>query len=140
MQPTPYLFFAGNCHEAFTRYGEIFGSDPMIMTFAALPEAERADMPGAPVDAVMHAAVRIGEGEIFGSDDIGGAPPAMDGCNIAVSLPDDGETRRVWDALAEGAEVRMPLEPTFFAPLFGTLTDRFGIRWMIMQDMDAPPG
>lgn len=63
-----------------------------------------------------------------------GEAKSMEGCNIAVELPDADETRRVWDALAEGAEVRMPLEPQFWTPLFGTLTDRFGIRWMIMQD------
>ncbi|MBB95937.1 MAG: VOC family protein [Rhodobacteraceae bacterium] len=141
MQPIPYLFFNGNCHAAFTAYGQIFGSEPQIMPYAALPEDERANMPDAPMEAVMHGAVQVGAGWIYGSDDFGGNSPAMAGCNISVSLPDAATTQRVWAALSEGGEIRMALEPAFFAPLFGTLTDRFGVRWMILQDMpDDPAG
>jgi len=60
----------------------------------------------------------------------------MAGCNVCVSLAGDDETRRVFDALAEGGVVRMPLSPMFWTSLFGTLTDRFGVRWMIMADSD----
>ncbi|MAC79783.1 MAG: VOC family protein [Rhodobacteraceae bacterium] len=134
MQPVTYLFFNSGCRDAMTRYGEIFGSTPEIMTHGTLPASERAGMPPVPDDTVMHSALKIGEGWIYGSDDFSGNSPAMAGCNIALSLPDEAETRRVWDALSDGAEIRMPLTATFFAPLFGMLTDRFGIRWMILQD------
>lgn len=134
MTPIPYLFFKGNCREAMTAYGAIFGSDPQIMDFAAMPDEAREGMPGLPADAVMHAMLPVGGGMLYASDDPSGETPSMEGCNIAVEMPDEAETRRVWDALAEGGEVRMPLEPQFWTPLFGTLTDRFGIRWMIMQE------
>ncbi|WP_322866526.1 VOC family protein [Aquicoccus sp. G2-2] len=134
MQPIPYLFFNGNCRAAMETYGEIFSHAPDIMPFSAMPEEARADMPGVPADAVMHSAVKIGDGWIYASDDTGTNSSAMAGCNVAVALPDEAETRRVWAALADGAEVRMPLKPEFFAPLFGALTDRFGTRWMIMQE------
>ena len=137
MQPTPYLFFHDNCREAMETYGRIFGETPEIMPFSAMPPEAQAQMPGMPADAVMHAALKIGDGWIYASDDPSGETPAMAGCNINLSFASETETRRVWDALAEGAEVRMPLKPEFFAPLFGALTDRFGIRWMIMQDMPA---
>lgn len=78
----------------------------------------------------------MGDGVIFASDDPSGDTPAMAGCNVAVSLDGEAETRRVWEALADGGEVRMALSPTFWTPLFGTLTDRFGTRWMIMQESD----
>ncbi|WP_238367290.1 VOC family protein [Mesobacterium pallidum] len=134
MQPIPYLFFNGQCGAAFAAYGALFGTAPEIMPFSAMPPDAQAAMPGVPADAVMHAAVKVGDGWIYGSDDFAGNSPAMAGCNVAVALPDAAETRRVWDALAEGAEVRMPLGPEFFAPLYGALTDRFGVRWMIMQE------
>lgn len=133
MTPIPYVFFKDQCREAVTTYGRIFGSAPHIMAFSDMPEADRAQMPGVPDDLVMHAAVQIGEGWLYASDDPSGETPPMAGCNVSVELPDAEETRRVWEALAEGAEVRMPLTPVFWAPLFGALTDRFGIRWMIMQ-------
>lgn len=137
MQPVPYLFFTDQCHAAMTRYGEVFGTAPEIMTFGQMPEAEKAKMPGIGDDAVMHASLKVGDGVIFASDDPSGGTPAMQGCNVALSFPDGAETRRVWEALAEGGEVRMPLSPAFWTPLFGTLTDRFGTRWMIMQDFEG---
>ncbi len=136
MQPIPYLFFKDTCREAVETYGRIFGSEPDIMGFAAMPEEAKAGMPGVPDDAVIHASVKVGDGMIFASDDPSGETPKMAGCNVALSLDGAAETRRVWDALAEGGEIRMPLSPTFWTPLFGTLTDRFGVRWMIMQDSD----
>ncbi|MBF9033901.1 VOC family protein [Rhodobacterales bacterium HKCCE2091] len=132
MQPIPYVFFRNTCREAMTRYGEIFGTDPQIMGAEMMPPEERGD--DWPDGTVMHAAVQIGSGWLYASDDPTGAPPVMSGCNIAVALPDAAETRRVWNALAEGGEVRMDLSPTFFAPLYGALSDRFGVRWMVMQD------
>lgn len=136
MQPIPYLFFRGNCRKAMEAYGRIFGETPEIMPFGAMPDEEKAAMPGVPDDAVMHASVRVGDGWIYGSDDFGGDTPAMAGCNVTLNVPGDAETRRIWNALAEGGEVRMALEPTFWTPLFGTLTDRYGVRWMIMQESD----
>lgn len=136
MQPIPYLFFKDNCREAVEAYGKVFGTEPEIMGFGDMPDEAKAEMPGVPGDAVMHASVKVGDGVIFASDDLSGDTPAMAGCNVAVSLDGEAETRRVWDALAEGGEVRMALSATFWTPLFGTLTDRFGTRWMIMQESD----
>lgn len=133
MQPIPYLFFRTGTRQAFEAYGRIFGATPEITTFADMPVSEGSPAQDAPGDAVMHAALRLGEGWIYGSDDPSGKTPAMAGCSLHVDLPDAAETRRVWDALAEGGEIGMPLEPTFWTPLFGTLTDRFGTRWMISQ-------
>ena len=85
---------------------------------------------------VMHSAVQVGSGWIYAADDMSGdAVAAMQGCSISVSLPDEAEARRVFDALSEGGTVRMPMAPMFFSPAFGTLTDRFGTRWMVMTDM-----
>ena len=137
MQPIVYLFFNGTCADAMETYGRIFGSTPEVMTAAAMPEDVRAQMPGVSDEAVMHAALRIGEGWIYASDDPSGETPEMAGCNIHLSFPTPEEARRVFDALAEGGEVRMPMEPTFWAPAFGTLSDRFGIRWMISADADG---
>ena len=136
MQPVPYLFFNGTCREAMTTYGRIFGTPPEIMAFSHMPEEEQAQMPGVAADAVMHASVAVGDGFIFASDDVSGETPTMAGCNVTLSLDGEAETRRVWNALADGGDVRMELCPAFWTPLFGTLTDRFGVRWMIMQKSD----
>jgi PhnB protein len=140
MQPIPYLFFNRGCAEAMRFYADVFGADePAVMTFADMPDDERAKMPGVPEDAVMHAAVKIGDGWIFASDDPSQQSPAMAGASVNVSMPTADEAQRVFHRLAEGGEVRMPIEPTFWTPAFGTLTDRFGTRWMVMADSPPPP-
>ena len=139
MQPIPYLFFRDTCAEAMRFYADVFRSpDPDIMSFAEMPEEDRAKMPGMPADAVMHAALKIGGGWLFASDDPTGQTPAMAGASVSVSLPTADEAKRVWGLLAEDGEVRMPLAPTFWTPAFGALTDRFGTRWMIMADSPPP--
>ncbi|EBA06577.1 VOC family protein [Sagittula stellata] len=135
MQMTPYLFFRGNCRAAFNRYAEILDLPaPQIMDFSQLPEAERENMPGAAEDAVMHAMLMLPSGALMGSDDIGPEFQPMAGCSVNLMVATAQEANRVFDALAEGGEIRMPLAETFWTPAFGTLTDAFGIRWMVMAE------
>ncbi|HSL58762.1 MAG TPA: VOC family protein [Acidimicrobiales bacterium] len=123
----PYLNFGGTCREAFTRYQEILGGELEVLTFAELPDGEQ--MPGVAPDMVMHAALRFGDDLLMASDD-----PGFDGVRgiaVNLTLTDPDEARRVFAALAEGGEVTMPLAETFWSPVFGMCTDRFGIPWMI---------
>ncbi len=62
----PYLFFGGNCRQAFTRYQEIFGGELVLLTAADMPAEER---PSAADDLIMHAALAIGDQLLMGSDD-----------------------------------------------------------------------
>ena len=135
MQPVPYLFFQGTCAEAMRFYASTFGSgEPEIMPFSAAPKEVLETMPGVSPNTVMHAALKVGDGWIYASDDPSGETGSMAGTSIALSFPTVEEARRVFDTLAEGGEVRMAFEPTFWSPGFGTLTDRFGTRWMVMAD------
>ena len=54
--------------------------------------------------------------------------------SVTCSVADADEAQRVFGALADGGEVRMPLDKTFFSPSFGLCTDRFGTPWMIVAD------
>ena len=139
MTPIPYIFFKDSCAEALAHYASVLGAEPpQIMRFSDMPPDAREGM-DAPADSVMHAALKVGDGFIYASDDPSGETPAMAGCNVHLSFPDFEAGKAAFEALAEGGEVRMPFEPVFWSPGFGALTDRFGIRWMI--DVDAPaPG
>ena len=44
---------------------------------------------------------------------------------------DEGELRGYWDKLAGNGEVAMPLEKQMWGDVFGTVTDRFGVTWMV---------
>src|SRR5258708_6232567 len=107
----PYLFFCGNCGEAFTRYQEIFGGELFMMKMSDAP-ADAAP-PGVDGDLVMHAALKLGDGLLMASDDPTGTPSKIEGVSINYGSADAAEIRRVFDALADGGEVTQPLIETF---------------------------
>ena len=129
----PYLFFGGNCREAFTRYQEIFGGDLQIMTMKDAPSEE--PIPPEQADVVMHASLTFGDNLLMASDD-----PTTDnfgpvqGMMVAYSVGDAGDAKRVFEALAEGGTVTQPLIETFFSPAFGMCVDRFGTPWMVTAE------
>jgi PhnB protein len=81
---------------------------------------------------IMHASFRIGETDLMGSDGRCMGPPSFQGFSLSIAAKDAAEAERLFSALADGGEVRMPLAETFFAPRFGMVADRFGVGWMII--------
>jgi PhnB protein len=131
----PYLTFGGNCREAFSRYHEIFGGDLVVMTMADMPDAE-GPVPEEMADLVMHAALTFDDNLLMASDDPTGGFDGVRGMNVNYSVADVDEAKRVFEALAEGGEVTMPISETFWSPMFGMCTDRFGTPWMV--NAEAP--
>jgi len=135
----PYLAFAGNCREAFTRYQEIFGGELALLTMADFPADAPPPPPGVASDAVMHAALTAPDALLMGADDLtGGFKGGVSGMCVNCSLATVEDAKRVFDALSEKGEIQMPLGETFFAPAYGMCTDRFGTPWMVM--VEAPTG
>lgn len=131
-----YLFFSGgSCAEAFERYAEVFGGEVTIMRMGEVPADQR--MPGAGDDVVMHAALKVGDALLMGSDDPSGDGGPKTGFNVSYTAPEVETAERVFAALSEGGEVTMPLEKTFWSPAFGMVTDRFGVPWMIDVDVTS---
>jgi len=136
MSFTPYVFFSGNCSEAFNRYQEIFGGELQVMKMDDLPEGEEA--PPGSEGMVMHAALTVGGELLMGSDNPGDDFAGPRDMVISVSGEDPAEAKRYFDALAEGGEVSMPLQEVFWSPAFGMVTDRFGTPWMVDCEAPAP--
>jgi PhnB protein len=131
----PYLAFAGNCRQAFTRYSEIFGGELVLLTMADTPPDAGPPPAGVDLDAIMHAALMIDGALLMGADDpSGGFDGNVDGMCVSHSTADVGEATRIFDALADGGEFQQPMSETFFSPAFGMCRDRFGTPWMIMAE------
>jgi len=135
----PYLAFAGNCREAFTRYQEIFGGDLVLLQMSDAPADAGPAPAGVNPEAIMHASLAAGDQLLMGADDpSGNFNGSVSGMCVNCSLTDVGEVKRVFDALADGGQVQQPMGETFFAPAFGMCTDRFGTPWMVMVDAPMP--
>ncbi len=79
----------------------------------------------------MHAALNVGGGVIMASDDPTGDGKPHKGVSVSYSAANAAECHRVFDALAEGGTVTMPVAETFWSPAFGACVDRFGVSWMV---------
>lgn len=128
-----YLFFNGRCEEAIEFYRDVLGAEVlMLMRMKDSPDPQPPEMaqPGNE-NKVMHASLRIGNSTVMASDGQCGGQAVFQGFSLAATVPDENEARRVFNALADGGQIRMPLSKTFFSPCFGTVADRFGIEWMV---------
>ena len=133
MNLNPYLNFNHQCEEALTFYAKALGGKlDMLMRYGESPMSN--EVPKDRHQWVMHAQISIGSQIIMGADAL---PEFCKGNvaagNVALTLNYDTaeEATRVFDALAEGGSVDMPIGPTFWAQAFGALTDKFGIPWLI---------
>jgi len=129
-----YLFFNGNCAEAMRFYERSLGGKLEMMTHAQSPIAGQT--PPGSADRIMHARLALDDRSLMASDSMAGQTyGGMKGFSLSLIYPTTAEAKRIFDALAEGGQVTMPLQKTFWAEAFGMLTDRFGTPWMINGNM-----
>ena len=124
-----YVFFSGDCAAAFQRYHEVFGGELSLMRNGDVPPDVR--MPDTDDSVVMHASLKVGDGLLMGSDDLSGDDGPKTGFSVCYTAPDVAIANRVFNALADGGEVTMPIQSTFWASAFGMVVDRFGVSWMV---------
>ena len=71
------------------------------------------------------------------------APPErfqpMRSAYLSLGVGSNEEAERIHKLLADGGEVFMPMEETFFAFRFSMLRDRFGTSWMIIYERPMQP-
>lgn len=131
MQVEAYLNFAGRCEEALEFYKQAVGAEvSMLMRWKESPDPAMKAPPGRE-EKIMHANFRIGATTLMADDGMGTEKAEFKGFTLSVSVPDDGEAKRVFEALGEGGSVKMPLMKTFWTSSFGMLTDKFGVPWMV---------
>lgn len=137
-----YLFLDGRAEEALDFYAAALGGKVEDrMKFSDSPDPVPTEyLPPGGADKIMHASLLFGDQRLMFSD--GSCPGVEDGkhsglrgFSLTAGFPDKAGAQRAWDALVEGGQVLMPIGPTFFSPHYGQLVDRFGVQWMVMQDM-----
>lgn len=132
---SPYLFFNGNCREAMEFYKECLGGELWMQTIGESPIA--STMPAEMHNTIMHAAI-MKDGVMLMASDNMGEEQIVIGSNVEVCI--DGSSKEEIETyfakLSEGGTITMPLKKEFFG-LFGSLTDKFGVKWMVIYDDSA---
>src|SRR3569623_2827493 len=134
MQVQPYLFFNGRSEEAVELFRSALGAVvTMLMRFkdSPAPQPPGAVPPGSEIK-VLHVSFRIGDTTVMASDGQCQGQPNFQGSALALTAADGAEAERLFNALAAGGQVQMPLSQTFFSPRFCMVSDRFGVWWMII--------
>ena len=131
-----YLTFNGNCEEAFNFYRSIFGGEfAMFSRFNEMPSEEGNQMPEEEGNRIMHVGLPISNETMLMGSDTGGewAANFQAGNNFSISVTTDSRAKadQYFNDLAEGGQVIMPMNDTFWGDYFGMGVDQFGINWMV---------
>lgn len=131
-QAIAYLAFNGNCAEAMRFYeGALNAKLEVLMSGADSPMAEQ--IPKASAHRILHARLALpGGGTLYAGDCPEHMPyEGIKGVSIALDYATVAEAEKVFDALAAGGQVTMPMQPAFWAKRWGMLVDRFGTPWIV---------
>lgn len=127
-QLNAYLTFNGNCEEAMNFYAKCLNGEIVATNrFSEMPE-----VPAGSENNIMHMELRAGEMTLFAADNMPGQPAPTAGTNITLSIMTTNieEQTTMFNNLAEGGHIIMPLENTFWGARFGMLVDKYGFNWM----------
>lgn len=131
MRLKTYLSFDGNCRQALTFYAEQLGGTVSAMqSFGDTPGCD--SLPASVRDGIMHGRVDVGPFSIMGTDATPDHPyPGIAGSYVVADVDEAAKADALFAALAQGGQIEMPIQQTFWAQRYGSLVDRFGVRWMI---------
>jgi PhnB protein len=135
---TTHVNFRGQAREALEFYRSIFGGDISIATYADIHSVEDASQ----ADHVAFGRVDAPSGFSIMAYDVQPSKGFDAGENpfyITLHSTTGDEVQPLWDRLAQdAATILIPLAPAPFAPLYGMLTDRYGVTWIV--GADTTPG
>lgn len=130
-----HVAFGGNCREAMEFYAEVTaGNLEAMITYGETPAAE--DVPAEMHGRIVHSSLNIRGRRLMGADMIGDCYQAPQGAQIHLEYASSEQAERVFRALSEEGMVIMPFEQTFWAHRFGMTSDRFGVQWMISNEIE----
>lgn len=138
LQPIPYLSFNGRCAEAMRFYERTLGGKlELLMRSGDSPMA--AQTPKEHADRIMHARLVLPGGALLFAGD---CPPQMQysgmhGVALTLNFDTVAQATAAFNALAAGGAVSMPLQPMFWAKIWGMLTDQFGTPWIVNGELQA---
>jgi PhnB protein len=125
----PYLGFRDNAREAMEFYQGVFGGTLQMNTFKEFHASEDP----AEDDKIMHSVLETPNGLVLMGADTPNHMEHSPTSSVSVSLSGEGESelRGYFDKLSVGAAEILPMNKAPWGDVFGMLTDKFGVRWLV---------
>ena len=132
MELTPYLNFEGNAEEVLNFYKDALdGEIVMVSRYKDAPMPSDEDWK----DKIMHARLKFGKSLVMISDGPKDFKTTFNGnIQLSIEVEDENKMEEVFNKLAAGGKVTMPLQKQFWGAKFGMLVDKFGTGWMLSHE------
>ncbi|QJC52671.1 VOC family protein [Paenibacillus albicereus] len=130
---TPFLYVDGQAEEAIEFYGKALGAKLVFkQTYGEAPDGSGKELPAERQRLVAHSVLQAGESTLFVADvEPGMAASHGSKVSLCVETSDAEQARILFDLLADGGQVALPLQPVHFSPAYGIVTDRFGVQMLV---------
>jgi len=119
------------------------GADRAAAFYADAFGAVELDRIPTPDGRLMSVRLQFGEDVLHLADEFPEmavlAPPSLGGSPVVLALAVDDAEAAFARAQAAGAQVKQPLEDSFWGELHGQLEDPFGHRWNVAQHLREVP-
>ena len=128
----PYLHFNGEAEEVLNFYKDAFGGEVIMLNrYGDSPMQVNEDWK----NKIIHSRLKFGDNLIMISDSHNGQLASKEGnIQLSVEVDDEKKIEEVFNKLAEGGKVTMPLAKQFWGATFGMLQDKFGVNWMFNHE------
>jgi len=138
MHLNAYLFFDGNCADAMRFYEKTLGGKLDLIKASDGPPGSA---PPGTENLIMHARLVVDDpgAILLASDWMESKQPyeGMKSFSVSVICETVAQAQKIFDAFADGGQVKMPFSETFWAERFGMVTDRYGTPWMVGGGMKS---
>lgn len=135
MEVSPYVRFGGRCEEAFTLYERVMGgSIELMMKYGQSPAADA--VPPEWHDKIFHLRFVVNGQVIMGADSLPGEYEEPRGIRVSVEADNPEQAEEIFQGLARGGTVDVPMAETPWAHRFGQVTDAYGVPWIINCDRE----
>ena len=128
-QLSAYLHFSGNCREAMTFYQECLGGELNLMVTGESPIA--SEMPPAAQNDILHAQLKSDVITLLASDMRNGKIEANGAVSLMLDCSSEDELNALFAKFSEGGSVGCEVGAQFWGAIFGAVTDKFGINWLL---------
>ena len=130
----PYIYFNGNCEEAFNFYKSVFRQEfTAIERYKDAPKKDRLIFQESD-EKIMHVTLPLSTETMLNGSDHSLAYKEMikyKTFSLIIHTDSKGEVDRLFNELSENGQIKVPVDLTFWGSYYGQCIDKFGISWKI---------